>query len=499
MQGVADKFTAYYEEKATEEAELIWTQAQADWTRNLKASAKTAGDGFTGTTMQDYDAYVDGVMKTVPLRRVDDMQHAFAKQRIGVEAQAMEIEAAARARARAANQAKIQDNRHTTALELIEAGHDPAAVMNAMRYNSAGELLDKKEQRALLGVVSKYVMDLGDKEALAGFNEDLVEDDRFNDITSASERIDLRADIERKLNTITANDRVEAEFNADEYVRRTYAGEDVSDIDIGSALADMSPEKAEAAIEDINVAESVVDEMQDTAVMPESQLEEILVSLQPEGGPGSETAVQERVRQEVETRIEELRNERHRNPHAAAMNFPSVSEAWDRVNATAGTPEHKAAMTDYIKKTTLVQQRNFNIAPSGVSHLPKEAIIHVADQVRTVTRRSYGNQRDADIAMTALYMSLQDIVGEYADEVLIEAMGLLRDDRTPDAQDPEERFVKQLIGVNRGRTPGFTDLTPPSTGPTDEPTPWYDFRSWFGGTTEDEQLAERRRNQEMEE
>jgi len=196
MQGVADKFSAYYEEKASEEAELIWTQAQVDIARSFKEGSKTAGNGFTGATLKEYDAYVERTMQTVPLRQVDNMNHNFAKYRIQLEAKALEREAAARAAARAAAQAKIAENRGHAMLE------DPTFE----NYQRLSDGLPEGERKRLFGIWSSTVMLEGDRfahESLKGLVEDA---DTFKGIMSPAEEIKFRKSMKSAENRFAVED-----------------------------------------------------------------------------------------------------------------------------------------------------------------------------------------------------------------------------------------------------------------------------------------------------
>jgi hypothetical protein len=178
VQGVADKFSRYYEEKAAEEAELIWTQAEVDWARRFKEGAKTAKDGFTGKTMEEYDAYVADAMKTVPLRQVGNMEHNFSKYRIGLEAKALEAEAAARARARAAAKAKIRDNR----------GHAMLEDSSYVTFRRLSDGLPDEEKRFLLDIWKTSVLNSNDPTAIETFRRIVDDGDEFDYLLTPKEK-----------------------------------------------------------------------------------------------------------------------------------------------------------------------------------------------------------------------------------------------------------------------------------------------------------------------
>ena len=178
MQNVADRYTAYYEEKAADNADLIWAQTQADWSRKFNETSPKAGEGYALSTLQDYDSYVDQVLPTVPMRQQENMQHMFAKYRINLESKALEAEAAARARARAEQKAETQRLRGLAMLE------DPTFA----NYQMLSDGLEDKDRHALLGVYSDAVLRSRDGflvDSLKGLVDDT---DTFDQLLNADQK-----------------------------------------------------------------------------------------------------------------------------------------------------------------------------------------------------------------------------------------------------------------------------------------------------------------------
>ena len=187
MQKVADQFSQYHEEKAADAADLIWAKAQADWGRRFNEGARTATDGFTGSTLQEYDAYVDEVLPTVPERQVENMQHMFAKYRIGLEAKALEVEAAKRAEARAKARAEAQRLRELALLE------EPSFA----NYQAISDGLKDENRRQLLGVYANAVLNGDDDMAVADFRGLLEDTDTFDQLLTADQKLDLMNGIDK--------------------------------------------------------------------------------------------------------------------------------------------------------------------------------------------------------------------------------------------------------------------------------------------------------------
>lgn len=150
-QGVADKFTAFYEEKARNENELLLATTQADWSRMYGERAKGAGNGFTRGILTDYDAYVAKVMETSPQRGRNDLKLAFDKYRINLAEKAMAREAAARAAAAAKVRAE------TLRQNGLALAHDPTPENFAAL--SEGKKDAEKEYLAGVYLESKIMTD----------------------------------------------------------------------------------------------------------------------------------------------------------------------------------------------------------------------------------------------------------------------------------------------------------------------------------------------------
>jgi hypothetical protein len=101
-QGAADNFTAFYENEARINRELLLAQTQADWSRGFNERAKDAGPGFAEKIKGEYSAYIKDKMKAAPERGRENLELAFQKYGIDLETRALAAEAAARARAKAA-------------------------------------------------------------------------------------------------------------------------------------------------------------------------------------------------------------------------------------------------------------------------------------------------------------------------------------------------------------------------------------------------------------
>ena len=97
-QGVADKFTEFYEKEAAIENDLLLATMQSDWTKTFKE--RQGSRGFAKGMLTDYDSYTAKVLEGSPARGKDKLELSFQKYRIRLNDQAMAKEAAFRAAAK---------------------------------------------------------------------------------------------------------------------------------------------------------------------------------------------------------------------------------------------------------------------------------------------------------------------------------------------------------------------------------------------------------------
>ena len=167
LQGTANNFSQYYEEKAATERELTMAQAQSDWSRTYAERARSAGSGFTEGMMADYDAYVATAMENygagqpgnIGQRGREQLQTGFAKYRLNLEEKALQREAAARAAAAASARAETDRLRANALIsdpslldEYLE-GANPAQRSLYIRSAMSAEVRNDPEavREAVLG------------------------------------------------------------------------------------------------------------------------------------------------------------------------------------------------------------------------------------------------------------------------------------------------------------------------------------------------------------
>ena len=257
LQGVADKFSAYYEEQAADEADLLWAQSQFDWGQHYNTSAKQAGNGFTAQTMKDYDEHSAKFMGRVPERQIENMRNQFARQRFGVEKNALATEAAARARARA--KARAETNR----LRGLAMLNTPTEE----KFNELSEGQPDATQRNLLGIYASTVTNNGDRGATLSLKERLEGGNEFDHLLTASTKAKLMNTIDKAEAKFGREDKIAINGMVDDTIARVSNGGDAKgELDAIEGAIDASyvsdVEKAELiaeATEGVKFAEATYD------------------------------------------------------------------------------------------------------------------------------------------------------------------------------------------------------------------------------------------------
>lgn len=159
-QGAANTFTEFYEEEARIENDLLFATAQSDWSQRIDESKKSAGAGYAGNMLEQYDAYVSEVLANSPERGRDNLKLGFDKYRLNIRERALSIEASARAAAKARAQAEAAQQR---SLMLARSDETVLAYDEIIASNPD---LSEKERDHLFGVAFDKLITTGDQWAL---------------------------------------------------------------------------------------------------------------------------------------------------------------------------------------------------------------------------------------------------------------------------------------------------------------------------------------------
>lgn len=179
----ADTFTAFYEEEARIENDLLFATAQADWSQKFDETKKGAGAGYAKGMLEQYDTYVTEVMAKSPERGKKDLQLGFDKYRLSLQEKAMAAEAAARAAAKARAIAEANRQRGL----MIARSDEPLLAFDEIVAANPG--MDQKQQDALLKVAFDSLLTIGSEGALEAAQQ--VIDGGRGDKLSGSEYISM--------------------------------------------------------------------------------------------------------------------------------------------------------------------------------------------------------------------------------------------------------------------------------------------------------------------
>lgn len=136
--------------------------------------------------------------------------------------------------------------------------------------------------------------------------------------------------------------------------------------------------------------------------------------------PGSPTysddlAVQAAVRSAVDRAV----RERSTSPDRAAMRFDDVQQAWQEINATDEPPA--ASVQDFVR-LMLERQKEFNLRPGSERPVPREWAMEIGRSLGRIPEIAAGNVQDVNAAITLQYQALEQVFGEFTEEVILYAL-----------------------------------------------------------------------------
>lgn len=213
-----------------------------------------------------------------------------------------------------------------------------------------------------------------------------------------------------------------------DYISSIENGVEPPEGDIEAAINIQTPSVQATAREDIFVAEAVADALADIDERSEAELEAMMTQLRDPEVDGFNTAVGQRIIEEVEEGINETRAERRRDPVGVAFADPGVQQAWNiasQVNPLTGLPR-PGPIQDFIAQVTTIQRERFNLTPGEIQHLPRRELATLATQIGAFTRNPDTNATERAEASASFALVMVETYGEYATEVMADALTFLR-------------------------------------------------------------------------
>lgn len=164
--------------------------------------------------------------------------------------------------------------------------------------------------------------------------------------------------------------------------------------------------------------------------------------------PGSgDFAAQQEVQAAVRKEVEKITTLRGRNPDQAALLYPEVAEAYDKL---ASAPQGEATgedMREFVR-LMLEKQSEFNIKPEAQAPVTHDMAVQIGRALTRIPEVRPGSSIvDQQAAIVAQYMSLQEVFGDYTDEVLTYALAEYKGLSKPLANRLTAAIVEMQNGV----------------------------------------------------
>lgn len=203
--------------------------------------------------------------------------------------------------------------------------------------------------------------------------------------------------------------------------------------------------------------------------------------------PGSPTfADDQKVAAALQKAVDTTMRERSTQPDKAAMRYPDVKEAFDKVEQ-AQTPD-PVDVQNYVR-LMLERQKDFSLKPGSEAPIPRVWATEIGRSLSRVPEMTGKNLADVNSALLVQYDALQKVFGEYTDEVILYALaqykgvgpntaGLISGymQALQSGGDPFRRIrERQDAALDQDQVEGATT----------EPSRWATFKSFFTGESND--------------
>jgi len=236
-------------------------------------------------------------------------------------------------------------------------------------------------------------------------NADQAVTQRYNETSKASavQRVELQSRMDDELASIRATGQGTSQF--DDTAVSTVLGED--------DYVKWANEKRKA--QRMFVARDGLS----TATM--SQMDERLADYEPV--PGSPTYADDiQVQAAVQKEIDKITKLRATQPAEAAMQFPDVAAAHDKVRAGMDQGNLNPEDVQTFVKVMLDRQKEFNLKPGSEAPVPREWAMEIGKSLARVPELAGKNAPEVNAAIIAQYQSLQKAFGPYTEEVILYAL-----------------------------------------------------------------------------
>lgn len=125
----------------------------------------------------------------------------------------------------------------------------------------------------------------------------------------------------------------------------------------------------------------------------------------------------------VQKKVDTIMKERASSPDKAAMRYADVKEAYDKVTSA---PTPTPAEAQEFVRLMLEKQKDFGIKPGSEQPVPRAWAMQIGASLSRIPEIKGNNLQEVNAGILAQYESLQEVFGEYTDEVIISALATYR-------------------------------------------------------------------------
>ena len=249
------------------------------------------------------------------------------------------------------------------------------------------------------------------------------------------------------------------------------------EIDMAEVHDILTPEQFVSFTEDVNVAKNIHRLTDGVGTRSDAELTALMTTLSPEVTGDTLGAIGDRILAGVASEVEAVRKERFKNPAAAAMNFPAVSEAYAAIQAAvksdaqgAAAGQHPASvnppqgvgpqMQDYIA-ANLEAQASFNIDPASMAPVWRENALQVGERILSIIHDTDKTKEQFEFELEIWYAGMQETYGDFTDEVVLQALVLSKNLGADVEGSRAEQIKFGMTAINLGRTSKLFDQVMP--------------------------------------
>ena len=187
--------------------------------------------------------------------------------------------------------------------------------------------------------------------------------------------------------------------------------------------------------------------------------------------PGSPTFADDiQVHEAVQKEVDRVTKLRAQQPDKAAMDFPEVRQAYDKVQTGMQQGNLNPDDAQAFVKAMIDRQKEFNLKPGSEAPVPREWGMEIGKALSRVPEISGRNLPDVNAAIIAQYQALQKVFGPYTEEVILYALGEYKGI----GKNTGDLIIGYMQAIEAGGDPFHLRPSPAADRDQVESTSWYD-------------------------